>query len=110
MKRVLLLGFVAGMLASCGSLQDKAMLINSGDDKERVMAVMGTPGDRQFQDQNEVWQYCQTGAGFGYHDYRMVWFYSGKVTGVTSYKNYTPASGCSGHFKQVRWEDAPKHP
>jgi hypothetical protein len=94
---------------ACGSLQDKATQINAGDDKARVREVMGEPGDRQFEGDAEVWQYCQTGAGFGYHDYRMIWFYRGKVTGVTSYKDHTPASGCSGHFQSVRWEDAPKH-
>lgn len=53
--------------------------------------------------------YCQTGAGFGYHDYRMIWFYNGKVTGITSYKDSTPASSCAGRFKPVRWENAPDH-
>jgi hypothetical protein len=66
-------------------------------------------GDRQFHGDDEVWKYCQTGAGFGYHDYRMIWFYRGKVTAITSYKNYTPASGCSGHFDSVHWTEAPKH-
>jgi hypothetical protein len=108
MKRLMMIALI-GTLLSCGSLQNRAMLVNPGDDKDRVMTVMGTPGDRQFQDDNEVWQYCQTGAGFGYHDYRMVWFYRGKVTGITSYKDHTPASGCSGHFRPVRWEEAPRH-
>lgn len=97
------------LVLACGGLQNKAMLVNSGDDKQRVLAIMGSPQDRQFQGDNEVWQYCQTGAGFGYHDFRMIWFYRGKVTGVTSYKDHTPASGCAGHFKTVRWEDAPRH-
>jgi len=109
MKRMLATVVAIGSLVACGTLQKKAMQINPGDDKNQVLAVMGAPGDRQFLGDDEVWQYCQTGAGFGYHDFRMVWFYRGKVTGITSYKDYTPASGCSGHFKTVRWEDAPKH-
>ena len=74
-------------LSACGSLKKKSALINPGDQKAQVMVVMGPPQDRQFRDKNEVWQYCVTGAGFGYHDYRMVWFYDGRVTGITSYKN-----------------------
>jgi hypothetical protein len=94
-------------LSACGSLEKKSALINPGDQKAQVLAVMGPPQDRQFRDKNEVWQYCVTGAGFGYHDYRMVWFYDGRVTGITSYKDSTPASSCQGHFKAVNWEEAP---
>ena len=103
---ILLSTLLAG---GCGSLQKKAILVNSGDDRERVQETMGVPGDRQFQGTAEAWQYCQTGAGFGYHDYRIVWFRDGKVTGVTSYKDTTPASGCTAHFREVRWEDAPDY-
>lgn len=95
------------ILSACGTLEKKSILINSGDDKNRVLSIMGTPDDRQLQGQNEVWQYCITGAGFGYHDYRVIWFRNGMVTGITSYKDHTPASSCVGHFKTIRWEDAP---
>lgn len=95
------------LLTACGTLEKKASLINPGDSRERVREVMGAPGDRQFQGKNEAWQYGQTGAGFGYHDFRVVWFYDGKVTGLTSYKNRTPGSLASSHFKPIKWEEAP---
>jgi hypothetical protein len=100
---------IVSVLASsaCGSLEKRSILISHGDTKEKVISVMGTPDDLQFRETREVWQYCVTGAGFGYHDYRMIWFYDGHVTGVTSYKDSTPASSCAGHFKLVRWEEAP---
>lgn len=85
----------------------KTVLLNSGDGKERVLAVMGVPDDRQLKGDSEVWQYCQTGAGFGYHDYRMIWFSSGKVSGVNSYKSTRPASSCVTDIRPVRWEEAP---
>jgi|SRR5688572_21559347 hypothetical protein len=107
-RRVLVFAAVVLALA-CGSLQKNAVLVNAGDDKQRVLEVLGTPGDTQFQGSAEVWQYCQTGAGFGYHDYRVVWFRDGRVTGVTSYKDTTPASSCAAHFRQVRWEEAPDY-
>ena len=107
--KTLLLPLVACMvvLVGCGSLEKKSTLINHGDTKEKVLSVMGVPGDRQFQGKNEAWQYGQTGAGFGYHDFRIIWFYDGKVTGITSYKDRTPGMGAGGLFKPIKWEDAP---
>jgi hypothetical protein len=103
---LLLIGMV---LFSCANLEEKTILLNPGDEKQRVLDIMGTPRDRQFRGTAEAWQYCQTGAGFGYHDYRVVWFRNGLVTGITSYKDYTPASSCAGHLREVRWEDAPDY-
>lgn len=106
---ILVIISVIALLSACGTLEKKAGLINYGDDKSKVLAIMGPPGDRQFRGKDEAWQYGQTGAGFGYHDFRIVWFYDGGVTGVTSYKDYTPASSASAHFKPIRWEDAPDY-
>ena len=52
-------------LLSCGTLDDKTILINAGDSKEDVLSILGTPQDRQFKGSNEAWQYCVSGAGFG---------------------------------------------
>lgn len=104
-------GFVAMLslllAAACGTLEKKAILINPGDDKAAVIKVMGAPGDRQFRGQQEAWQYCITGAGFGYHDYRIVWFEQGQVTGITSYKSGAPGVSCKSQFTAIRWEEAP---
>ena len=88
-------------------LANRTININQGDPKSRVIEFMGTPEDRQFMGKYEIWQYCITGAGFGYHDYRAIWLVDGKVIGITSYKDRTPASGCEGHFKTFKVEDAP---
>ncbi|GIU52446.1 hypothetical protein TUM4438_45200 [Shewanella sairae] len=106
MKFVAILSF-AFFLTGCGSLDKKALLVNSGDSKELVTSVMGVPDDRQFKGDNEAWQYCQTGAGFGYHDYRVIWFYKGLVSGINSYKSSRTASSCVADIKQINWEDAP---
>jgi hypothetical protein len=87
--------------------EKKSALISNGDTKQEVIAAMGVPDDRQLKGDDEAWQYCQTGAGFGYHDYRTIWFYRGKVTGINSYKSSRPASSCVTDIRQVRWEDAP---
>lgn len=95
------------LLASCGTLEKKAMLINVGDNKQRVLDIMGTPGDRQVHGYQEAWQYCVSGAGFGYDDYRLIWFANGKVTGITSYKASPFGRSCTSDFKTIRWENAP---
>lgn len=105
--RGLLLVALTGTVVGCGSLEPRAMLINVGDSKETVAKHMGTPDDRQVKGSNEAWQYCQTGAGFGWHDYRIVWFRDGLVTGVNSYKSTRPGSSCMADIKAVRWDDAP---
>jgi len=103
----LLIAFAGTFLSACGTLEKKSFLVSAGDGKEKVLSIMGPPGDRQFRGKDEAWQYGQTGAGFGYHDFRVIWFYDGKVTGITSYKDYTPATSAAAHFKPIRWEDAP---
>jgi hypothetical protein len=57
MKIILAAAFVI-FLAACGSLEKKAVLLNLGDTKEQVLAVMGPPDDRQLKGENEAWQYC----------------------------------------------------
>ncbi len=99
--------FLLTSLTACGSLEKKAILLNIGDTKEQALKVMGSPDDRQLKGDNEAWQYCQTGAGFGYHDYRTVWFFQGRITGINSYKSTRPASSCVTDIKPIRWEDAP---
>ena len=97
------------MLSACRTmeLEKKTILLNPGDSNAKVLEVMGPPKDRQFQGDYEVWQYCITGAGFCYHDYRAIWIRNGRVTGIASYKDSTPASRCEGHFRTLRVEDAP---
>lgn len=95
------------LLTACGGLERQTVLLNPGDTKQQVLEVMGPPDDRQFKGENEAWQYCKTGAGFGYHDYRTIWFYQGRMTGISSYKSGRPASSCMTDLRAIRWEDAP---
>ena len=95
------------LLASCGTLETKAAKVGGGDTKDLVLSVMGAPDDRQLRGEDEAWQYCQTGAGFGYHDHRVIWFRQGKVVGVNSYKSTRAGASCVADIKQIRWEDAP---
>ena len=98
---LMLLLFVAG----CGTLDNKTILLNVGDSKERVLEVMGAPADRQFHGQQEAWQYCVSGAGFGWNDHKIIWLNVGRLTGISSYRS--SVTGCSGGIQPVRWENAP---
>ena len=98
---------IATLVTGCGSLEKKSTLINIGDDKQQVLSVMGPPDDRQVKGSREVWQYCQTGAGFGYHDYRAFSFDYGKVAAINSYKSGRPGSSCMTDIRQVNWSDSP---
>lgn len=98
---------LAGGCASGSALMKKSVLLDRGNPKERVLEVMGAPGDRQFRGDDEAWQYCRTDySGFSADQYVVVWLYQGRVTGVTTYRN-TQFGTCSSFFKTVRWEDAP---
>jgi hypothetical protein len=105
--KIIIITTLVALLSACGSLEKKSILLNIGDTKQQVLNTMGPPDDRQLKGDNEAWQYCQTGAGFGYHDYRTIWFYGGKVTGINSYKSSRPASSCVTDIRPIKWEDAP---
>lgn len=92
-------------MTSCGTLDKKTILLNVGDSKQAVLDVLGAPMDRQISGQQEAWQYCVSGAGFGWNDHKIVWFNAGRVTGINSYRS--GVSGCQGGIQPVRWESAP---
>lgn len=101
----ILISLIVFVLFSCGTLDKKTILINAGDSKESVISVMGVPQDRQLREQQEAWQYCVSGAGFGYNDHKIIWFNKGVVIGITSYRSHR--SGCTGAFRSIKWEEAP---
>jgi hypothetical protein len=61
-------------------------MCDPGDDKQKVLFIMGSPGDRQFRGKDEAWQYGKTGAGFGYRDFPIIWFYDGKGNSQSYFK------------------------
>ena len=105
MRNWLVAALVTSLLTGCGRLERNAALINVGDTKQQVLAELGTPDDRQLKGQSEAWQYCQTTTdSFGYHDYRIVWFERGTVTGINSYRS---SASCVSDLQPIKWENAP---
>ena len=103
--RIIATVFFSLLIASCGTLDKKTILLNVGDTKQAVIDVMGAPMDRQISGAKEAWQYCVSGAGFGWNDHKIIWFNTGRVTGINSYKSQV--TGCQGGIGPVRWESAP---
>jgi hypothetical protein len=98
------------LLPGCASFDKRINTIQAGDSKEKVIEILGDPEDRQFKGKDEALQYCKTGTGFGMCGYRTIWFYDGRVTGITSYSMKCVGPGsCGAHFKTIKWEDAPDH-
>ena len=74
---------------------------------EEVRISMGEPQNRQFQGENEAWQYCSTDySGFEADHYVLIWLYKGTVTGMQTYRN-TLYGSCESFFRTVDWEEAP---
>lgn len=103
--RLLLCAVTAIAILGCGRVKSHALRISAGDDKDRVIQVMGTPDDRQFSGQQEAWQYGMV-VSVGVCDYTIIWFNQGKVSGLTSYRGFS-TMGCRQGLKAINWEQAP---
>lgn len=94
------------LLAGCASQPSAIFDINYGDTRASVIEKLGPPEDRQFKEGYEAFQYCTTGTSFGTSTFNIIWLRDGLVTGMNNY-TVNHAGSCSGHFRQVKWEDAP---
>lgn len=99
--------FIALILISCGTtsnLRSKQILISPGQTYKDVINILGTPGNKQFKNSMEAWQYCQTGLTSDL--FIVIWFFEGKVTGLNSY-NGNGIGNCTQFFKTINWDDGP---
>jgi hypothetical protein len=88
-------------------IEKTSFYIDPGMTKEQVLKLMGMPGNRQFKEDNEAWQWCQTDYwGTQGDSYIIIWFYKGYVTGMNSYKNLKHGD-CTAFFQTLNWEDKP---
>ena len=97
---------LAMLISACATVNEQFFTINPGDSKQSVLEKMGPPDDRQFHGKNEAFQYCTTGTSFGKSTFNVIWLYDGKVTGANTY-TVAHAASCMGHFKPIKWENAP---
>jgi outer membrane protein assembly factor BamE (lipoprotein component of BamABCDE complex) len=53
----LLLCSIFSAFIGCSASQN-SLKVNPGMDRNEVLEIMGTPGNRQFNETREAWQYC----------------------------------------------------
>jgi len=98
------------LLQACASqspIVKNSARIRSGMSAWDLRRVMGEPQNRQFQGENEAWQYCATDhSGIEADNYVLVWLFNGVVSGMQTYRN-TRFGMCESFFRTINWEDAP---
>ena len=104
---LLLLAFLTGCntTGQVSNVREATLAISYGDTKQKVLELLGPPGDRIFKEQYEAWQYCST--GFSADTYSTVWFESGTVTGIASQNAYWVDGFCSQAFPAIDWGQRP---
>ena len=102
----LLLVFVTLALAACAGVKERATQINRGDSKAHVLALMGSPEDRQFRGNDEALTYSMV-TTIGVCDYTIVWLRNEAVTGVSSYKHFSTL-GCRSGLQNIDWANDPQ--
>jgi hypothetical protein len=75
--------------------------LKPGSSKAQVLAAMGAPWDRSFQEQNQAWQYMNM-SGPRQCDYVTVWFQGEVLHSVTSRRGPSDA-GCLLGSEPVDW-------
>ena len=86
----------------------QASALVPGATPAQVRELLGEPLDRQFQDNQEAWQYCET--GLLKDTFVIVWFADSKVMGLRTYHSSVgdPGFFCSNHLRVITWDEAPE--
>jgi len=100
-----LLFFSGCATRSTSDLRRQALQINNGMTKAQVIDILGTPGNRQFHENYEAWQYKSY--GMLEDDLHIVWFKDGIVTGYTTESRKDLPFGFD--YKRIDWERAPDY-
>ncbi len=104
MVKTLVFALLLLALSACGSFATKVSQLRVGSTKSEVRSVMGQANYSKSEGNLDIWQYA-TVAGFGYCEYRQIWFWDGRVTSISGYNNVSIA-GCSAGLRRVDWEAA----
>ena len=110
-----LVGFVGWVcvcvlcLTACATqVLHQASALVPGATPAQVRELLGEPLDRQFQGNQQAWQYCETGL---FQDtFVIVWFADSKVTGLRTYHSSVgdPGLFCNSHLRAITWDEAPE--
>lgn len=106
--RLLVLLCVSSMMfVACGNVKamKNRVLIELGMTKDQVTEIMGTPGDRQFVDSYEAWQYCRD-ASVNTQNF-VIWFKGDVVFKTSEYRSFA-VFNCKYGFRQLETSDIPQ--
>ena len=96
-------------LTACATqVLHQASALVPGATPAQVRELLGEPQDRQFQGNQQAWQYCETGL---FQDtFVIVWFADSKVTGLRTYHSSVgdPGLFCNSHLRAITWDEAPE--
>ncbi len=96
------------VLPGCETMpENKASQLNIGDTQETVLKIMGPPAHRETNEHVEAWQYCVSGAEAQASDHALIWFRSGRVTGVESHRSNIWDCNSSNQ-PVIHWNSAPR--
>lgn len=96
--------FLTLLFISCsttGKYQAKSSQIHNNMEAEKVLSIMGQPGNRQFNGNYEAWQYFDL--GFNTDVYIVIWFHNKRVYSVTSYSETD--GGIEPKFREISWNN-----
>ena len=96
-------------LTACATkVLHQANAVALGATPTQVRELLGEPLDRQFQGNQEAWQYCET--GLLKDTFVIVWFADSQVTGLRTYHSSVGDQGffCSSHLRAIMWDEAPE--
>lgn len=98
---ILFSAFLCSLFIGC-SASKNSVKVNPGMNKNEVLEIMGTPGNRQFNGTREAWQYCDLKSDTE-NEYVVIWFNDNKVTGLTTYRY----GHKYGEYITINWDKAP---
>jgi hypothetical protein len=89
------------LIISCGTLQHKADRLSNGDSFDEVEVVMGKPDDVLVNNEQVLWRYCVSGAGFGFNDHKDILFKNAELKKISHYQS--TVTGCTNGFQPANW-------
>jgi len=107
MARAIVALFLTVTFVACASstTDDAVSKLEPGMSKDKVIALLGKPGDRTFRGTDEALSYAKI-AGFGQCKYTTVWLKDRKLVGVTTRRGGSVA-GCGLGSEPVDWNQMP---
>lgn len=109
MRSTISIAILCGLtaLVGCESMNSKSSRVSTGDSQDMVLSVMGPPAHREINEHVEAWQYCVSVAEAASSDHTLVWFRSGRVTGIESHRSNI--WDCNSKNQPViHWDSAPR--